>query len=144
MSSPYRQLPSVDRLLNDERVRHFGEAYAPQIVVEMAREQLEEARAAIAAGQPSPGYEDLVSSLVERLASVIAPSLRRVINATGVIIHTNLGRAPVSVESIAAMGDVTGGYSNLEFNLGEGERSNPTCTSSRCSAGLPAPRQRWQ
>jgi L-seryl-tRNA(Ser) seleniumtransferase len=124
VSSPYRQLPSVDRLLSDERVRRSGEAYASQIVVELAREQLGEARAAIAAGRGAPTYEEIVESLIERLATLIAPSLRRVINATGVIIHTNLGRAPLSTEAIAAMVAVTGGYSNLEFDLSQGERSN--------------------
>ena len=124
MSSPYRQLPSVDRLLNDERVRHFGESYASQIVVDLAREQLEEARTAIANGRASPAYEDIVSSLVERLTSLTSPSLQRVVNATGVIIHTNLGRAPLSAEAVAAMSAVSAGYSNLEFDLREGERSN--------------------
>ncbi len=124
MSSPYRQLPSVDRLLSDERVRRSGEAYASQIVVELAREQLGEARAAIAAGRRTPTYEEIVESLIERLATLIAPSLRRVINATGVIIHTNLGRGPLSPEAVAAMVAVSGGYSNLEFDLREGERSN--------------------
>jgi L-seryl-tRNA(Ser) seleniumtransferase len=124
VSSPYRQLPSVDRLLSDERVRRSGEAYASQIVVELAREQLGEARAAIAAGRRTPTYEEIVESLIERLATLIAPSLRRVINATGVIIHTNLGRGPLSREAVAAMVAVSGGYSNLEFDLREGERSN--------------------
>jgi len=124
VSSPYRQLPSVDRLLNDERVRHFGESYASQVVVDLAREQLEEARTAIANGRASPAYEDIVSSLVERLTSLTSPSLQRVVNATGVIIHTNLGRAPLSAEAVAAMSAVSAGYSNLEFDLREGERSN--------------------
>jgi len=124
VTSPYRQLPSVDRLLSDEHVRRFADTYAPQIVVEMAREGLAEARAAIAAGQPSPSYDEIVFSLTDRLATIVAPSLRRAINATGVVIHTNLGRAPLSTEAVAAMSAVSSGYSNLEFDLGEGERSN--------------------
>ena len=124
MSSPYRQLPSVDRLLSDERVRRFCETYAPQILVELAREQLEEARAAIAGDRRTPTYEEIVASLIERLAALTAPSLRRVINATGVIIHTNLGRGPLSAEAVAAMVAVTDGYSNLEFDLSQGERSS--------------------
>jgi len=124
VSSPYRQLPSVDRLLSDERVRRFGETYAPQIVVELAREQLKEARAAIAGDRRTPTYEEIVASLIERLAALTTPSLRRVINATGVIIHTNLGRGPLSAEAVAAMVAVTDGYSNLEFDLSQGERSS--------------------
>src|SRR5207253_10009807 len=66
--------------------------------------------------------------LIERVlglaAAVFQPSLRPVINATGVIIHTNLGRAPLSDEAIAAMGAVSRGYSNLEFDLEAGERGS--------------------
>ena len=124
MSSPYRQLPSVDRLLSDERVRRVAETYAPQIVVEVARDILEEARAAIAAGRPAPDFDGTVAALVQRLASLTASSLRRVINATGVIIHTNLGRAPLSTEAVSAMAAVSESYSNLEFDLPEGERSS--------------------
>jgi L-seryl-tRNA(Ser) seleniumtransferase len=124
VSNPFRQLPSVDRLLSDERLRPFGDVYASQIIVELAREQLDAARGAIAASRPTPSYDEIVSSLLERLAWLTAPSLRRVINATGVIIHTNLGRAPLSAEAIAAMSAVSSGYNNLEFDLEGGERSN--------------------
>ncbi len=124
MTSPYRQLPSVDRLLNDERVRLSAQAYAPEITLQLAREALEEARKAIAAGKPAPALDAIAASVVQRLNSLTAPSLLRVINATGVIIHTNLGRAPLSREAVAAMSAVSGGYSNLEFDLPGGERSS--------------------
>ncbi len=124
MTSPYRRLPSVDRLLSDERLSAFRDVYAPHIIVEVARKELEGVRAAIAAGQAPPSYDDIVASLIDRLKAATAPGLRRVINATGVIIHTNLGRAPLSAEALAAMSAVSGGYSNLEFDLAEGERSN--------------------
>ncbi|MGA2285991.1 MAG: L-seryl-tRNA(Sec) selenium transferase [Dehalococcoidia bacterium] len=124
MTSPYRRLPSVDRLLSDERLAGLRSAVAPQIVVDVAREELERVRAAIAGGQAAPSYEEIVESLVERLTTVTTPGLRRVINATGVIIHTNLGRAPLSAEAMAAMSAVSGGYSNLEIDLTEGERTN--------------------
>ncbi|MGD0116280.1 MAG: L-seryl-tRNA(Sec) selenium transferase [Dehalococcoidia bacterium] len=124
MTSPYRRLPSVDRLLSDERLAAFRDAFAPHIVVAVAREELEGVRAAIAGGQTSPSYDEIVKSLVEHLKAATTPGLRHVINATGVIIHTNLGRAPLSAEAIAAMTAVSGGYSNLEIDLTEGERSN--------------------
>ena len=124
MSSPYRQLPSIDRLLNDERVRLSAQAYAPEITLELAREALEEARKNITAGQPAPDLDAIAASVIQRLNSLAAPSLLSVINATGVIIHTNLGRAPLSKEAVAAMSAVSSGYSNLEFDLTEGERSN--------------------
>jgi L-seryl-tRNA(Ser) seleniumtransferase len=124
MTSPYRQLPSVDRLLNDERVRRAAEAYAPEFVLALTRETIEAAREAIASGATAPVFDALAASLVDRIGSLTTPSLKRVINATGVIIHTNLGRAPLSKEAVAAMANVSAAYSNLEFDLAEGERSN--------------------
>ena len=144
MTSPYRQLPSVDRLLTDERLRRFSDAYAPQIVVELAREQLEEARDAIAAGRAAPSYDEIVSRLVDRLASLTTPSLRRVINATGVIIHTNLGRAPLSAEAAAAMSAVSAATATWSSISTRASAATGTSTSSRCSAGSPAPRPRWR
>jgi L-seryl-tRNA(Ser) seleniumtransferase len=124
MTSPYRRLPSIDRLLGDERLRGVSERYAPGIITDVAREHLAAARRAIAAGQPCPPYDTIVSSLLERVNSLAAPTLRPVINAGGVIIHTNLGRAPLSDEATAAMDAVARGYSNLELDLESGERGS--------------------
>jgi L-seryl-tRNA(Ser) seleniumtransferase len=124
MASPYRGLPSIDRLLGDERVRGLSDEYDARIITDVARERLAEARGAIAAGQPCPLYDTIVSSLIESIASMVAPTLRPVINATGVIIHTNLGRAPLSDEAIATMEAVARGYSNIEFELKTGDRGS--------------------
>jgi len=124
MASPYRSLPSIDRLLGDERVRGLSNEYDAHIITDVARERLAEARRAIAAGRPCPPYDAIVLSLVESIASMVAPTLRPVINATGVILHTNLGRAPLSSEAIAAMEAVAHGYSNIEFELETGDRGS--------------------
>ena len=121
--NPYRALPSVDRLLADERLRPLGEGERP-VVTELARQALETARTAVAAGRPAPTEDQLVESVLGLAEVVLRPSLRPVINATGVIIHTNLGRAPLSEDAIAAMVAVSGGYSNLEFDLEAGERGS--------------------
>ena len=121
--NPYRALPSVDRLLADERLRPLGEGERP-VVTELARQALETARTAVAAGRPAPTEDQLVESVLGLAEVVLRPSLRLVINATGVIIHTNLGRAPLSEDAIAAMVAVSGGYSNLEFDLEAGERGS--------------------
>ena len=121
--NPYRALPSVDRLLADERLRPLGEGERP-VVTELARQALETARTAVAAGRPAPTEDQLVESVLGLAEVVLRPSLRPVINATGVIIHTNLGRAPLSEDAIAAMVAVSGGYSNLEFDLEVGERGS--------------------
>ncbi|MEE8347171.1 MAG: L-seryl-tRNA(Sec) selenium transferase, partial [Dehalococcoidia bacterium] len=121
--NPYRALPSVDRLLADERLRPLGEGERP-VVTDLARQALEAARAAVAGGRPAPTEDQLVESVLGLAEVVLRSSLRPVINATGVIIHTNLGRAPLSEEAIAAMAAVSGGYSNLEFDLETGERGS--------------------
>src|SRR3990172_7679413 len=121
--NPYRALPSVDRLLADERLRPL-EAGGGPAVTEIVRQALEAARAAVADGRPPPTDDQLVESVLGLAAALFRPSLRPVINATGVIIHTNLGRAPLSEEALAAMAAVSRGYSNLEFDLGAGERGS--------------------
>jgi len=121
--NPYRALPSVDRLLADERLSPLGEGERP-VITELARQALETARTAVAAGRPAPTEDQLVESVLGLAEVVLRPSLRPVINATGVIIHTNLGRAPLSEDAIAAMVAVSGGYSNLEFDLEAGERGS--------------------
>ena len=122
--NPYRALPSVDRLLAEERMRALAAEYAGDTVVALVREELSAARRAVGRGEPAPALEMLVEAVDRRARSALAPSLRPAINATGVIIHTNLGRAPLSEDAIAAMADVARGYSNLEFDLKEGERGS--------------------
>ena len=124
MTSAYRSLPSVDRLLADSRVAALTVEYGTPTVTDLVRQHLDDLRHAIAAGRPCPPFDEIASSLVERAASALAPSLRPVINATGVIIHTNLGRAPLSDDALTAMAAVGRGYSNLEFDLEEGERGS--------------------
>jgi L-seryl-tRNA(Ser) seleniumtransferase len=112
-----RDLPSVDELLRDERL-----ASEPhELAVEAARIVLEHARDEIRAGG-DPG--SLVDAIVAELARRRSPSLRRVVNATGVLVHTNLGRAPLAEAAIARVVEVAGGYSNLEYDLVRGERGS--------------------
>ncbi|MBI1885622.1 MAG: L-seryl-tRNA(Sec) selenium transferase [Chloroflexi bacterium] len=124
VENAYRSLPSVDRLLADDRVRTAGDGAAPEVLTGLVRETLESVRSAIARGEPAPTYDQIVEAVLHHTRAVLRPSLWPVINATGVIIHTNLGRAPLSREAIAAMEAVSHGYSNLEFDLDEGERGS--------------------
>ncbi|MCH8200676.1 MAG: L-seryl-tRNA(Sec) selenium transferase [Chloroflexi bacterium] len=117
--NPYRALPSVDRLLARDDVRAAGDAAA-----DLVRQALESAREAIATGREAPSEDEIAEQIAGLAQLVLEPSLRRVINASGVIVHTNLGRAPLSEAAIEAMALVAKGYSNLEFDLGEGERGS--------------------
>ena len=120
---PYRDLPSVDRLLADARVLALVESHGRESVADLARTVLGEYRQVIAASGSAP-IESVADALVARAASTFRPSLVRVINATGVIIHTNLGRAPLSRAAIEAMQRVATGYTNLEYDVAEGERGS--------------------
>ena len=112
-----RDLPSVDRLLGDEVL-----AAAPRpLAIAAARAALERAREAIRAGEEP---EDVVSAARAELERLAAPALRRVLNATGVIVHTNLGRAPLAAAALERVAEVGGAYSNLELDLPSGRRGS--------------------
>jgi L-seryl-tRNA(Ser) seleniumtransferase len=124
VTSPFRSLPSVSRLLAHRRIRPIVSRMASDTVAELIRQQLQQARQAITAGHECPPTEALVESVLARAELLLQSTLRPVINATGVIIHTNLGRTPLSREATAAMEAISQGYSNLEFDLTEGERGH--------------------
>ena len=122
VENPYRDLPSVERLLADERVASLAARHGHDALVEVARAVLEEYRAEVAdSGRPPD--RPVVDAVIERATS-LERSLRAVINATGVVIHTNLGRAPLSEATLAAMAEAGRGYSNLEFDVEAGERGS--------------------
>ena len=120
----FRALPSVDRLLAQPEVQAAIARYSHAAVVELTREALAEARQAVADGAPAPSIEAAVESLVARLDQSFGATLTPVINATGVVLHTNLGRAPLSASAQRAMLAAAQGYSNLEFDLERGERGS--------------------
>jgi L-seryl-tRNA(Ser) seleniumtransferase len=118
-----RQLPSVDRLLLSPVAYDLVDNYGRSLVLEALRTTLDEVRAAIiGAGRPVPMNATIVQEAREWLEALLAPTLRPVINATGVIIHTNLGRAPLSQAAMAAISAVAGGYASLEYDLPTGVR----------------------
>jgi L-seryl-tRNA(Ser) seleniumtransferase len=119
-----RKLPSVDRLLQEDAVAALVERWGHELTVEAAREALDAARQVIREGGLCPPPEALSQETGERLAARLRPTLRPAINATGVIVHTNLGRAPLSAEARAAMDAVALGYSNLEYDLEAGQRGS--------------------
>jgi L-seryl-tRNA(Ser) seleniumtransferase len=121
-TNPYRRLPSIERLLGDPRLTPLTAKHGREAITEVARAVIEEYRETLRRGGTLPAT-DPASAVVERAASLEA-SLRSVINATGVVLHTNLGRAPLSDAAIAAMRAVSRGYSNLEFDLDSGERGS--------------------
>jgi L-seryl-tRNA(Ser) seleniumtransferase len=119
-----RRLPSIDRLIQEEPVATLVARWSHDLVVEAARGTLEEARQAIYDGQTCPTGEMLARGVQVRLEARLRPTLRPAINATGVIVHTNMGRAPLSAAARTAMDAVALGYSNLEYDLDAGQRGS--------------------
>jgi L-seryl-tRNA(Ser) seleniumtransferase len=119
--NPLRDLPSVDRLLADERLRKAVDTHGHDLALQAARGALSRAREEIKAGF-DPG--DLAARTAAELERLAAPRLRRIINGTGVVVHTNLGRAPLAPEALARVQDVARGYSNLEYDLAGGARGS--------------------
>lgn len=124
MKTERRQLPSVDSLLSDARLKAFEHTFPRGLVLELVRQHLGQIRLSIGRGNPCPPFQEIVESVYAQVQALTHLSLRPVINATGVILHTNLGRAPLCQEAIAAMGLVSERYSNLEFDLDSGRRGS--------------------
>jgi len=135
-SEKLRQLPSVDRLLGEEGVEELVATYGHRQTVGALRKTLDAVRNEVRAGADAPDVARLVERTSAHLQQRLAPTLRPVINATGVIIHTNLGRAPLSLAARAAMEAVGRGYSTLEYDLQAGKRGHRTVHAERLLCDL--------
>jgi L-seryl-tRNA(Ser) seleniumtransferase len=122
--SSLRTLPSVDRLLRDPRLAPVLDRYGRPMVTDAIRRVLAEAREGIAGLGDAIDEESLVDQIARTAAAQATPSLRRVFNLTGTVLHTNLGRAPLPREAIEAMIAAAGEPSNLEFDLDTGKRGD--------------------
>lgn len=120
----YRKLPAVNTLLQTPELTLLAAEAGTEVVTEAVRAVLAEARRAIAEGGSAPSSEALVRLVQSHVERHTTPSLRPVINATGVIIHTNLGRAPLSTAALEAVHNISVGYSTLEYDLEAGARGS--------------------
>lgn len=126
------QLPSIDRLLRQPEVQEIIQAYGRPLTLTAIRTILEDLRqAAIQEDQPIPTNSEILELISEQLEGWLAPTLVPVINASGVILHTNLGRAPLSQATRQAISEIGAGYSNLEFNLDTGKRGKRSMHAGR-------------
>jgi L-seryl-tRNA(Ser) seleniumtransferase len=121
--SDLRDLPSVDKLLQTSTAARLIENYGRPQTLAAIRQTLDEVRQLAAGGIPLPDQTSLLTSAEKTLEEWFSPTLIPVINASGVILHTNLGRAPLSKAALQAQQEISGGYSTLEFNLETGRRS---------------------
>ena len=140
-SELYRRLPSVDEALHRPALQPALARYGHVAVADAMRSVLDQVRQAISTDHldergTAAAIEALPSLVETQLSESLGYSLRPVINATGVILHTNLGRAPLSQEALRHAAEIAGGYSNLEFDLETGERGKRDSHIDRLFARL--------
>ena len=120
----YRSIPSVDNLLSDSRLNSLSESINRQFLVDIIREITDEARNQIQKNQKVFGQDQLIESIINRVKYETSSWPLSVINATGVILHTNMGRAPLSNEALEAVKNASIDYSDLEVNRKTGKRGS--------------------
>jgi L-seryl-tRNA(Ser) seleniumtransferase len=123
---PRRLLPSVDQALQRPELAPLVAEHGREIVLQALRKALAALRERAATGDAgvAGALASLEADVAERIAAARRPSLVRVLNATGVVVHTNLGRAPLSREAAARVAEIASSYSNLEYDLESGERGS--------------------
>jgi L-seryl-tRNA(Ser) seleniumtransferase len=126
---PRRILPPVDQVLRHADLTAAAARLPRAVVVRAVQEELEVLRQQVQSGAPGPSHRDAAAAAVaaaagRRLDRLAGPTLRRVVNATGVVLHTNLGRAQLSESAIDAVVAAARGYCNLEYDLERGERTS--------------------
>jgi L-seryl-tRNA(Ser) seleniumtransferase len=121
MTDPRRMLPSVSALLERGEIRALLEQAPRSVVVDAVRTTIDDARRGAVAPTSDADWARAVGAALERSQR---PSLRRVINGTGVVLHTNFGRAPLAAVAVAAMQRVASGYTNLEYDVERGARGS--------------------
>jgi len=124
MTEAFSRLPSVDKLLAHPKAVTLVAAYGHALTVDGLRAALDDARQAIRSGGDALEADALVELAGGRLHEWTTPRPHPVINATGVIVHTNLGRAPLSAKALAALNAAALSYSDLEYDLDTGERGH--------------------
>jgi L-seryl-tRNA(Ser) seleniumtransferase len=125
--NPFRNLPAVHEVLETSAVQALASSIAHDAIVAAVRAELAELRERLARGDASNGPLDrnaLADRVTSRLRSALRPKLRTVINATGIVLHTNLGRSPIAEEAAKAAYEAAHGYLNLELDLDSGKRSS--------------------
>lgn len=126
-----KQIPSVEKLLQTKPFSTLVEYFGHVLVLKATRETLSEIRKQFKDSQSIPPETIIAEQTKVKLEAWFEPTLKSVINATGVILHTNLGRAPLSTSARKAMEEIGAGYSSLEFDLDKGQRGDRAVHTER-------------
>ncbi len=120
--SEFRKIPGVDKLLVNDDVKSLIEIYGKKSVTKIIQRQLNMYRASIMIGKKVPEETEIIKEISSYLKTIFNSSLKPVINATGIVLHTNLSRAPLGEVVLEELSPIIRGYSNLEFDLKTGRR----------------------
>ncbi|MCE5322172.1 L-seryl-tRNA(Sec) selenium transferase [bacterium] len=123
-SDQYRQLPSVDEMLRDERIVCLLDKHSRTAITDAIRTVLEKSRCAIADGAQAPDHSELYEQVETEVKRLARPSLRRAVNATGVILHTNLGRSTLCQDAVNSINEIAQSHSTLEMDVASGKRGS--------------------
>jgi L-seryl-tRNA(Ser) seleniumtransferase len=120
------KIPSLDSILSLPQINELKHKYDPEIIKNVIRFALQEARANVKTSGTLKNIDELANEVIQKLNSFSSPYLKQIINASGVILHTNLGRAPLGDSLVDEIIPIIKSYSNLEFDLKEGKRGTRT------------------
>ncbi len=123
-NTEFRKLPGIDTIFLDDKIKNLNKKVGHELIKFSAQKILSEKRKQIMAGKAAPEINDLILEIVREVLSITESPLKAVINASGIVLHTNLGRAPFGKLIMKEIENSVTGYSNLEFNLREGKRGN--------------------
>jgi L-seryl-tRNA(Ser) seleniumtransferase len=135
-SAVLRQIPSVDELLNRPKIAELSRLAGREFTLEITRRVLVDLRERAAVETTSINVADVERQIAARIEEGLAPSLRTVINATGVVLHTNLGRAPIGKSAAEHLAAMATRYCNLEYDLAEGARGKRDTHTNKLLAEL--------
>lgn len=122
-----KTLPGVDKLLNLNQVKGFIEKYGRDLTKHSLRKVLSDFRVRIRNGDIGPSLDQILNQAQKEIVALTEGNLKSLINATGIIIHTNLGRSPFGKVLVKDVSEILSGYSNLEYSLEKGIRSDRNC-----------------
>ncbi len=121
-SDEYKKIPAVDLLLNNPTIKKLLADYNQDFIKSIVREVLDNQREKASAGKKVDSHKQICDEITKRVTNILEPSLKSVINATGILLHTNLGRAKLGEYILEKISPIITGYSNLEFDLSSGKR----------------------